>query len=245
MRAFEGYRTSTVAGGESITTPQVVRHTPSPNSEFEKGMDGNKFNLYLMGRQLHRLALSGVTVVSGESRVQATNDFISSLGPTGAQFERAVCWLGDTVLRLAAYLAGQPGRYGALKMTCKVKYSAVQPTADMIRALTAVREADAIDTISFLEAIGMTNDVDATIQRMRAEGILEAGAADRIKLLMELAEKQLIPTEIVVRVVQQMGILPEDAKTQQDIAAWLERRNTTIDVGDFVTTPRSKETGLL
>jgi hypothetical protein len=229
LRTFEGMPTRGQNGQEGNATPQIVRHTPSPVTVFEEAMQGSLKKLYLLTRQYHRF-ISGDAQVSGESRIQATNDFIASLGPTGQQYQNAVQWMLTTVLRLSAYLCGKPGYFDALKVVCKVKYSAVQPTPDMLRVLSEMREKDQLDTETHLELSGLTNDVDASVARMRTEGILEGGALERIRILRELAIDGSIPLSILAAELKKLGIISEDQNEALD--AFVQRQSARI-------TPRS------
>lgn len=206
IRSFSGKVIPGADGKETLATPQVVRHTPSPVTVFEDAMEGSLDKLYLLARQLHR-RMSGDAVASGESRITATQDFITSLGPTGAAYQSAVQWLLTAVLRFSAVLSGRPGYFDTLKIICKVRYTAVQPTPDMLRVFSDLRERGQLDLETHLELSNLTSDVDATIARMNAERLVREGVAEKMTLLLTLLDKGVVSVEQLAQEAVKLGLV--------------------------------------
>ena len=103
------------------TNPSVNYRDPVPVNTFEDTERSAYRSILEETNQLHAM-ISGDATASGESRKQARADFESSLGPTTAQVERAIRWMLETTLALAATFAGTPGRYADLRavVTCRV-----------------------------------------------------------------------------------------------------------------------------
>ena len=113
--------------------------------------------------------ISGDATASGESRKQARADFESSLGPTTAQVERAIRWMLETMLALAATFAGTPGRYADLRavVTCRVNSGPItSDEQDQTRQNVA---AHLLSEETGMARIGV-DDVDAEKTKIAAEG---------------------------------------------------------------------------
>jgi hypothetical protein len=99
---------------KGVTTASVSYRDPVNVDTFEKTEKIAYQNILEECRQLHRLIARDATA-SGESRIQARADFITSLRDTKPQVDAAGRWVVETALALAAALSGQEGRFSTLR----------------------------------------------------------------------------------------------------------------------------------
>ncbi|HEU5099214.1 MAG TPA: hypothetical protein VFU22_09355, partial [Roseiflexaceae bacterium] len=119
-------------GNTQIANPSVVYRDPVSVDTFV-ATDRTAYQSILEEtHQVHAL-ISGDATASGESRKQARADFEQDLLKTKAQVDRAVRWLLETALALAAQFSGQPGRYASLRATCECRLDTGPLSADELR----------------------------------------------------------------------------------------------------------------
>lgn len=107
-------------GTTHVASPSVVYRDPVAVDTFLATEQAAYRSILEEAHQLHAL-ISGDATASGESRKQARGDFQQDLELTAPELTRAVRWLIETVLAVASALAGQPGRYAALRATCTAR----------------------------------------------------------------------------------------------------------------------------
>lgn len=98
----------------SVTTASVSYRDPVNVTTFEDTERAAYQNILEESRQLHRL-ISRDATASGESRVQARADFVTSLRDTKTQVDAAGRWVLETALALAAALSDNAGRFADLR----------------------------------------------------------------------------------------------------------------------------------
>ena len=101
-------------GNTHVLNPQVFRFDPISPDTFIATEQSAYLAMLQEGHQLH-YALAGDAVVSAVSRVQAREAFEKDLLTSAGKVEAAGRWLLETALAMAAYFAGQPGRYDGLR----------------------------------------------------------------------------------------------------------------------------------
>lgn len=119
------------------------------------------------GAQSH-MRMAGDATASGESRIQAMNDFKTSLYATATAVEGALATHLEMVLALAAALSGNPGRFAAYRVVVQCKILAAQPTVDERRQIQAERDAGLRTTENAMSEIGV-EDTDQMLAGVRAE----------------------------------------------------------------------------
>jgi hypothetical protein len=96
------------------TNSSVSYRDPVNVKTFEQTEQSAYRSILQEFRQIHRL-LTGDGSASAVSRIQARADFVASLRPTKSQIDAAGRWVLETVLALAADLAGVPNPYVELR----------------------------------------------------------------------------------------------------------------------------------
>lgn len=158
----------------------VSYRDPVPVETFVRTRD--QFYASILGQcgQLHAL-ISGDAAASGESRKQARAEFEASLDTTKTIIDDALRWLLETVLALAAHLAGQGGRYAALRCEAGAIVDAGPLTADERREIVAEYTAGVISRETTQSRLGV-DDTDAEQARIEAERAASS-PADGVELL--------------------------------------------------------------
>jgi hypothetical protein len=152
---------------KGFASPSIVYRDPVPVSTFLDTRDAAYQAILEEAQQLHAL-ISGDAGASGVSRQQALTDFLSSLMTTAPQVEHAVRWCVTTALRLAAYLAGQPGRYDSLRVEAVCQFHLGPVTPAELTALIALVEAEILSRETAMGRTGI-DDTDAEARRIAAE----------------------------------------------------------------------------
>jgi hypothetical protein len=86
--------------------PKMTSRDPVSTATFAETVATLTALAHKEARQLHAL-LSDQATASGQSREQATADFVASLNPTARSVERTLRWLIEAVYRMAAGLMGR------------------------------------------------------------------------------------------------------------------------------------------
>jgi hypothetical protein len=118
-------------GKTHVASPSVVYRDPVKVDTFQATEQAAYRSILEEAHQLHAL-ISGDATASGESRKQARSDFERDLELTAPEVSRAVRWLLETVLAIASALAGQPGRYAALRASCTARIDTGPLSSDEI-----------------------------------------------------------------------------------------------------------------
>ncbi|WP_161883860.1 hypothetical protein [Deinococcus alpinitundrae] len=153
----------------NFSTPSIQYKDPSGWSVFGETFDEVREAIFDEAKQLHVL-MTGDGRVNGVSRIQAVQDFISSLEPTRMALEQLVRWVINTVLRLGLHFIGRRPEYDAFHATAQARMSAVQPTPAEVDTALKLHEAGVIAEETMLGRIGV-EDVAAERARRAAEGI--------------------------------------------------------------------------
>jgi len=156
-------------GNISIANPSVQRFDPIPIDVY-RGSEEWFYEVMLAEcNQLHFL-LNGQAVVSGESRRQALQGFLSSLSSDIEEFELAIKWLLQIALRYAAILQGDPTRYDNLGFSVTITPDSGPMTGDEKAQLREDYKVGLISLYSFLIERGYDHQEATTeIQRISDE----------------------------------------------------------------------------
>lgn len=164
---LSGIETTDSEGRKALASPSVVYRDPVPSTTFiESGTDYYR-GILEETDQLHVL-ISGDATASGESRLQAKDDFLKSLLITKDELDAALTWLLETVLKMAAYFAATPDRFDGLRIV--------------------------VDSQVDLGIIG-SDEQQQVISAVDGELLSQETGMRRIKVQDPAAEKALIQTE--------------------------------------------------
>lgn len=119
-------------GTTHVLNPSVVYRDPVDPETFLATEQSAYLAMLQEAQQLH-YALAGDSVVSGESRKQAREAFEADLLKSAGKVEAAGRWLLETALAMAAYFAGQPGRFDGLRAYVQCRINAGPITPDDMR----------------------------------------------------------------------------------------------------------------
>jgi hypothetical protein len=151
----------------NYATPSVVYRNPVPVTTFTDSVDAALAGIYAETHQRHA-QISADATTSGESRRQALADFISDLGRTAPQVNRAGRWLLETALAFASVLMGQPGRYDSLRAVFACRIDPGPISADELRLVMELVGARLLSRETGMSRANV-EDVDAEQARITAE----------------------------------------------------------------------------
>jgi hypothetical protein len=148
---------SGLATETGYAAPSINDREPSPPTAFTLTGDYLVATAYREARQLYALMGSDATA-SGESRRQATADFVASLGSTRQAAEAAVRWIVETVYAVALALQGRVIG-DAVRVTATTKVSGTLPTMEELRELREAVSAKLIARSTYQTALGIADPV--------------------------------------------------------------------------------------
>lgn len=152
---------------KGYATPNIIYRDPVPVATFAETRDIAYRAILEECRQLHAL-ISGDAGASGVSRQQAAADFLGSLSLTAPQVERAVRWLLETALHLAAHFAGQSGRYLDLRAVAVCTLRTGPLTSEDTAQVISLVESELLSRETGMSRVGV-DDTDAERGRIDAE----------------------------------------------------------------------------
>lgn len=112
---LKGVEQQRADGTIDYASPSVVYREPTKPDAFIDSAEDFEHDILLQCAQLHR-AMEGSSNMSGISRTAAKDTFRQSLGETKTETDKAISWMLETMLSLAAALSGQPGRYDSIRI---------------------------------------------------------------------------------------------------------------------------------
>lgn len=171
--------------------------------------------LYQEVSQLHVL-ISGDATASGKSRVEALNDFRTSLEETVTAFEALLRWLLGTVLRLASYFSGDSERFAALRPYAQATVVVSQPSGEDIRVDGEMVKDGRMSRETAMLRSGRVSDPAAEKRRIRAE--------QRERLDDPNARRNSIAGAVSAGLYSQRQGLLEEGKTETEADADVARR---------------------
>ena len=126
-------------GNTHVLNPSVVYRDPIDPATFIATEQSAYLAMLQEGHQLH-YALAGDAVVSAVSRVQAREAFEKDLLTSAGKVEAAGRWLLETALAMAAYFAGQPGRYDGLRAYVQASVDSGPRSPDDLRVASEMAD---------------------------------------------------------------------------------------------------------
>lgn len=167
LNSLQGETYEDSDGKVHVLNPSVVYRDPVPTDTFIETEQSAYLAMLQEGQQLH-YALAGDAVVSGESRKQAREAFAADLLKSAGKVEAAGRWLLETALAMAAFFAGQPGRYDELRafVQCRINSGPLSP--DDLRVAGEMVDKQLWSVETAMSATGI-EDPDAEKDRIEKE----------------------------------------------------------------------------
>lgn len=154
-----------------VAIPADVKYRdPVDVNVFVDSVASSVKTVYLEAKQSHML-IAGDATASGRSREQAVNEYRSSLKPTKTQIERAVAWMLETTLKLAAYFGGNATRFDTLRAAVNVNVAVTHPGAEDIRADIELNKNGLMSQETVMLRSGRISDPVAEKARLKLERI--------------------------------------------------------------------------
>lgn len=162
---------------KGLTNASVSYRDPVKVDTFEATERAAYQNILEEARQLHRLIARDATA-SGESRIQARSDFVTSLGDTKTQVDAAGRWVLETALALAATLSNNAGRFKALRFRFDSMIDAGPLSSDERRLIREETEGPKpIRSVQNAMALLGIEDPQAMIEEIASESELFGASA--------------------------------------------------------------------
>lgn len=153
----------------TISNASVSYRDPVKVDTFEATEKAAYQNILEEARQLHRLIARDATA-SGESRVQARADFVTSLRDTKTQVDAAGRWILETALALAAALSNSKDNFKSIRFRFESELDTGPLSADERRLIREETEGDKPlrSVKSAIKLLG-TDDPQAMIDEILSE----------------------------------------------------------------------------
>ena len=162
---------------KGLTNASVSYRDPVRVDSFEATERAAYQNILEEARQLHRLIARDATA-SGESRIQARSDFVTSLGDTKTQVDAAGRWILETALALAATLSNNSGKFKALRFRFDSQIDAGPLSSDERRLIREETEGPKpLRSVQNAMALLGVEDPQAMIEEIAGESKLFGAAA--------------------------------------------------------------------
>ena len=174
---LNGFKYEDENGNVKVTTPQVIFREPIGAEVFTQAIEAGRYAILDETNQLHAL-ISGDASPSGESRIQARADFITSLLLTKPALDGFGRWLMETAYRMACDLSGtEPVDSYRMVFRCRLDPGPASP--EETRAIIERVKANLLSRRSALALHGV-EDVDAELAVLSAEMLHSGEMADRV-----------------------------------------------------------------
>ncbi len=154
-------------GSRTYATPSALFREPTNPEAFINTSDHYHASILEQCGQLHTL-LANEGNISGESRSQARDAYKKSLLETKPEADKALVWILETVLSLAAILSGQPGRYEPLAVSVDCQLDLGIVTTDEITQAVNAHESGLLSRETAMSKIGVA-DPQAEKKRIQEE----------------------------------------------------------------------------
>lgn len=151
----------------TYTTPAVHESQPIDVKTFVDSAVAGSEAILEDADQKH-VAISGDATASGESRIQARDEFKQSLEDTKSDLDDCMSEVFEAVLAIVAYLMGEDERYADLQVTFSAILNPGPVSADVRRVAIEERDKGVRSTESAMEEAGVT-DPDAMKAKIQSE----------------------------------------------------------------------------
>ncbi len=169
---------------KGYANPQVIFREPTPADVFVNTAEDLYIALLHEAAQLHVLAQGGGSEISGEFIIQARADFETSLKQTKSALDAALTWCFDTVLTLAAAIAGKPTYFDALKVSGSAVINSGPLSIGERQAIISAYEKGLLSKETAVRMLGVEN-TSAELERIEGE---MAARLNKLKLQAEILE---------------------------------------------------------
>lgn len=197
LNSLQGETVENRDGSMTALSPSVIYKDPVDPATFITTEQSAYLAMLQEGQQLH-YALAGDAVVSGESRKQAREAFTSDLLASAGKVEAAGRWVLETTLAMAAYFAGQPGRFDGLRayVQCRINPGPLSP--DDLRVASEMKDKGIWSLETTMSATGV-EDVGSERDRIEKEKADQQGGDAAGLALAQQALDQMRQTQPVAQ----------------------------------------------
>lgn len=151
----------------TLTNPGVFESDPIPVTTYIETAAAGSEAILEEADQKH-IAISGDATASGESRIQARDEYQGSLEDSKSELDDTMSGCFEAVLALVAYLMGSPDRYIDLQVTFNAILNPGPVSADQRRVTMEEAEKRFRSRESAMDGIGIT-DPDAMKSKIKEE----------------------------------------------------------------------------
>jgi hypothetical protein len=171
------YQSEDQDGKTSMIAPSLETPQPFDMGNLLKSKEDAKNSLLEEVKQIH-VTISGDATATGRSRVQATADYANSLSETITEVEELVKWMLTTLIRLAAVLAGEPGKFDSLRAYCNLNIFVSPPSAEDLKMWLSMVEKGTMSARTFMLLSNVIRDPEAEETQIKLERKNRLGLAD-------------------------------------------------------------------
>lgn len=187
--SFQGVEYTDENGNMRVANPSISYRDPVSPSTFIETEDSIYLSMLQEAQQLH-YALAGDAVVSAVSRIQARDAFHKDLQFSAGKVEAAARWVLETVLAMASYFAGQPGRYESLRANVLAHVDSGPVSVEEEQAAIQLVDAALIARETGMARVGV-EDVTAEAATIEREQAKQQGDPSQNAAMVKAA-KQLL-----------------------------------------------------
>jgi hypothetical protein len=145
-------------GTKNYATPGVHFRTPTPITVFDEAENMYYRQVLYEAKQLFVLT-TGANVISGESRVQARQDFLKKAQRYKPDLDNFGVWLLTTILHMTAVAAGKTGYFKGLGVLFDSKVYAGELSADEKNVVISMFEKNLISAENAMVLLGIEDPI--------------------------------------------------------------------------------------
>ena len=164
---FVGIQSVNKEGEQRFEAPDVYYKEPSPMTTFKDGEELYYRQCLQESKQLYVLMTADSTV-SGESRIQARQDFLKKIQRYKSELDRVGTWLLTTLLHMTAAVSGKNAYFKGIGVTFDSKVYAGELSAAEKNVVITMHDKGLIDTESAMVLLGV-EDPMIVIDKVRAD----------------------------------------------------------------------------
>lgn len=184
VNRFVGVITRDAEGNETMNEPKIIYRDPVPVDTFLRTEDASYMAILGEVHQLH-YAIAGDATPSGEARISAMADYVIDLLKTKKRIDDAWRWMGNTVLKLTATLAGQPNMFDEFEVIADTQIDAGPVSTEMMRAVIELVRERLLSADTGRSWVGVSDPREEEIKIKKEIDGAALGAIDQIAALLE------------------------------------------------------------
>lgn len=154
-------------GHRTLATPNVIWRDPVDVTSFRVTREAAYHSILEQVNMAH-YTLTGDSRLSGESRRQSLSDYEKDLKITARAAEKAMRWLLETVLKMAAVFSGQPDRYDDLRVDVTISANPAITDPEVWLAIDQLVRSRMMSRETGMSGIGIM-DIDSELNRIALE----------------------------------------------------------------------------